>query len=55
MVVPIKQDEMENSVRPEGAPLELLPAFSRDLPKLNYMYALPTPVEWTSSGVKIMQ
>ena len=37
---------------PVGAPLELLPAFSRDLPRLNYMFAIPTPVEWTPSGVK---
>ena len=54
-VVPIEQDEEESNVSPEGAPLELLPAFSRDLPNLNYMYTIPHPVEWTSSGVKVMK
>ena len=51
-VVPIENHGSEEAMCPVGAPLELLPAFSRDLPRLNYMFAIPTPVEWTPSGVK---
>ena len=37
---------------PEPGPLELLPAFCRDVPSRNFLYAMGRPTCWTSKGVQ---